>query len=112
MSLLRGPLFRLLAVNLAAGTGVAMLMLGGLMALNPCGLRDLILADRAGGVALGLLAFGLIITFGSVAMGSAIMALDECAAGGGDGQARAACDPFATFSEWSGAADERAYAKL
>ena len=46
MSLLRQPLIRLLAVNLTAGIAIAVLMLGGLMALNPGGLRDLILADR------------------------------------------------------------------
>ena len=41
--------------------------------LNPGGLRHLIFADRAPGIALGLL-FGFIVTFGSAAMGSAIMA--------------------------------------
>jgi hypothetical protein len=62
-------------VNCAAGAAAALLMLGGLMALNPGNLRALILADRMGGVALGLLLFGLVVTFGSVAMGTAIMAL-------------------------------------
>ncbi len=75
MHLLRLPLIRLLAVNLAGGAIAAALMLGGLLALNPGGLRDLILADRAGGAALALLAFGFLVTFGSAAMGSAIMAL-------------------------------------
>ena len=32
---LRVPLFRLLAINLAAGTAVAVLFVGGLLALNP-----------------------------------------------------------------------------
>ena len=72
-SLARQPLLRLLAVNLAAGCGVALLMLAGLLALNPAGLRDLILADGATG--LVLLGFGLLVTFGSAAMGSAIMLL-------------------------------------
>ena len=72
-ALARQPLLRLLAVNLAAGCAVALLMLAGLLALNPAGLRDLILADGATG--LVLLAFGLIVTFGSAAMGSAIMLL-------------------------------------
>ena len=72
-SLAHQPLLRLLAVNLAAGCGVALFMLAGLLALNPAGLRDLILADGATG--LVLLAFGLIVTFGSAAMGSAIMLL-------------------------------------
>ena len=74
---LRQPLIRLLAVNLAAGIGVALLMFGGLMALNPGNLRGLLLADRFGYAALGLLLFGLIVTFGSVAMGSAVMALGK-----------------------------------
>lgn len=74
---LRVPLFRLLAINLAAGIAVAALLVGGLLVLNPFGLRDLIFADRSPGVALGLLLFGFIVTFGSAAMGSAIMAIGE-----------------------------------
>jgi hypothetical protein len=72
---LRVPLFRLLAINLAAGTAVAALFVGGLMALNPGGLRDLILADSSPGTALGLLLFGFVVTFGPTAMGTAIMAM-------------------------------------
>ena len=72
---LRVPLFRLLAINLAAGSAVAALFVGGLMALNPAGLRDLILADSSPGTALGLLLFGFVVTFGSTAMGTAIMAM-------------------------------------
>lgn len=71
----RQPLIRLLALNCAIGVSVAVLMLGGLLAINPHGLRDLIFNDRSGGTALGLLLFGLVVTFGSVAMGTAIMAL-------------------------------------
>jgi|SRR5581483_4897596 len=82
----RRPLIRLLAVNVAIGAAIAVLMLGGLLLLNPR-LRDLILADRAGGVALGLLLFGLVITFGSVAMGSAIMAIGAGDGGGQNGKA-------------------------
>lgn len=77
MSLFRLPLLRLLAINLAIGFMTAGLMLGGLLALNPGGLRHLIFADRAPFAALGLLAFGFFITFGSAAMGTAIMALGE-----------------------------------
>jgi hypothetical protein len=73
--LLRQPLFRLLAINLAIGIAVAALMLGGLLALNPGRLRDLILADRDGYAALGLLLFGFVVTFGSALMGTAIMAI-------------------------------------
>ena len=110
MPLLRQPLFRLLAINLAIGISAAVLMLGGLIALNPHGLRDLIFADRSGGVAAGLLLFGLVITFGSVAMGSAIMALGGRTPGGG--KPNGAVDPFETFVEWSSEADEKAYAGL
>ena len=75
VSLLREPLFRLLAINLAIGVTAAALMLGGLLALNPYGLRDLIVADRSPLTALGLLLFGFVVTFGSVAMGTGIMAI-------------------------------------
>jgi len=71
----RQPLLRLLAINLAIGIGAAIVMIGGLMALNPHRIRNLILADQAGGAAFGLLLFGLVVTFGSVAMGTAIMTL-------------------------------------
>ena len=92
MAIFRAPLFRLLAINLAAGTAAAVLLLGGLLALNPHGLRDLILADRSPATAIGLLLFGLFITFGSTAMGTAIMALgglaDSGAGTGGCGGGR------------------------
>ena len=74
-SFLRVPLFRLLAINLAAGVALATLVVGGLLALNPGGLRHLIFADASPGTALGLLLFGFVVTFGSAAMGTAIMAL-------------------------------------
>ena len=93
MHLLRLPLLRLLAVNLAIGISVAVLMLGGLLVLNPLRLRDLILADRAGGAALALLLFGFLITFGSAAMGTAIMMLGRKPAsgdGGGGGKRQVA----------------------
>lgn len=73
--LFRQPLFRLLAINLAAGVSVAVLLVGGLLYINPGNLRDLIFADNSPLTALGLLAFGFTITFGSVAMGSAVMAM-------------------------------------
>jgi hypothetical protein len=75
--LLRSPLFRLLAINLAMGTSLAIFLVGGLLWLNPGGLRHLIFTDRSPGVALGLLLFGFIVTFGSTAMGSAIMAMGQ-----------------------------------
>ncbi|KQT13398.1 MULTISPECIES: hypothetical protein [Bradyrhizobium] len=73
-ALLRIPLFRLLAINLAIGACAAALLVGGLLWLNPGHLRELIFADSAPGVALILLLASFLITFGSAAMGSAIMA--------------------------------------
>lgn len=76
---LRAPLFRLLAINLAIGVALATLVVGGLLALNPGGLRHLIFADASPGTALGLLLFGFVVTFGSTAMGTAIMAMGRAA---------------------------------
>ena len=59
--------------RLAAG------LVGGLLALNPGGLRHLIFADASPGTALGLLLFGFVVTFGSAAMGTAIMAMGRTA---------------------------------
>ena len=75
--LLRIPLFRLLAINLALGLGMAVLLVGGLLALDPGGLRHLVFSDRSPGVALALLLVSFFITFGSSAMGTAIMALGQ-----------------------------------
>jgi len=72
---LQVPLFRLLAINLAIGAFAAALLIGGLLWINPGGLRELILGDRAPGIAIGVLFGSFFITFGSVAMGTAIMAL-------------------------------------
>jgi hypothetical protein len=72
--LLRLPLLRLLAINLAIGASAATLLVAGLLWLNPGHLRELILADRAPGIGLALLLASFVITFGSAAMGSAIMA--------------------------------------
>ncbi|MBR0841758.1 hypothetical protein JQ607_16295 [Bradyrhizobium liaoningense] len=73
-TLLRIPLFRLLAINLAIGACAAALLVGGLLWLNPGHLRELIFADSSPGIALLLLLASFLITFGSAAMGSAIMA--------------------------------------
>jgi hypothetical protein len=69
------PLARLLAINFGIGTALAVLLVGGLLVLNPGGLRGLILADQSPVVALGLLFFGFVVTLGSTAMGTAIMAM-------------------------------------
>ncbi len=65
------PLLRLLAINLAAGIAVALLALGGMLAISPQ-LRTLILADHSPAVPLALLGGGFIVTFASVVMGTAI----------------------------------------
>jgi hypothetical protein len=72
--LLQRPLLRLLAINLALGTAVAVVMVVGLVVANPR-LGRLILADEAPLIAFGLLLFGFVITFGSFVMGTAIMRL-------------------------------------
>lgn len=87
-ALLRVPLFRLLAINLAIGAVAAVLLVGGLLLLNPGHLRELIFADRAPEVAIFLLLGSFLITFGSTAMGSAIMSQgrkekDDRGSGGG-----------------------------
>jgi len=73
--LFRVALFRLLAINLGIGTSISALLVGGLLWLDVGGLRHLIVADRSPAVALGLLLFGFVVTFGSAAMGTAIMAI-------------------------------------
>lgn len=83
LALFRLPLVRLLIVNLAIGITAAFLLAGGLLLFNPHGLRDLILADRSPATGLILLLFGFVITFGSVAMGTAIMALGRDTPRGG-----------------------------
>ena len=80
------PLARLLAINFGIGTALAVLLVGGLLVVNPGGLRGLILADESPVVALGLLFFGFVVTLGSTAMGTAIMAMgvgDDERPGGG-----------------------------
>ncbi len=72
---LQQPLWRLLAINLASGIAVAILLVGGLLALNPALLRDLIVTDIHGVATIALLLFGFVITLGSTAMGTAIMAI-------------------------------------
>lgn len=74
-AIFRVRLFPLLAINLGIGLLIAALLAAGLLWLDVGGLRHLVLADRSPAVALGLLLFGFVITFGSAAMGTAIMAL-------------------------------------
>ena len=75
MHLLKLPLFRLLAINLVIGAIIAVVMIGGLLAFNPFNIRHMIFSDREPVAVLAMLVFDFFITFGSAAMGTAIMAL-------------------------------------
>jgi hypothetical protein len=68
------PLLRLLGINCAAGTAVALIAVTGLLFVN-AQLRELIFSDQSPAVPLVLLGGGFIVTFASVVMGSAIMRL-------------------------------------
>jgi hypothetical protein len=68
-----GRLLRLVLTNLGTGILASCLLVGGLMALNPHGLRDLILADHTPALALVLLCTGFAMTFGVAAIGTALM---------------------------------------
>lgn len=63
--------------HLVSGVVGALVLGCGLLALDVGGLRTMATADPDGIVAVILLFCGLIITFGSVAMGIGIMALGE-----------------------------------
>jgi len=78
-------LLRLLAINCAAGIAVALLALGGILAVSPQ-LRTLILADHSPAVPLALLGGGFIVTFASVVMGTAIMRIGQGPDGGAGGR--------------------------
>lgn len=71
----RYALLELFAVNMLIGIGVAVLAVCGLVALNVHDLGRLILADQSPVVSIGLLLFGFVVTFASVAMGSAVMTM-------------------------------------
>jgi len=71
----RDPLLRLLAINCLGGMAVAVLMVGGLLWTDTAHLWTLISTTQDPIIPIVLLAFGLMLTLGSVAMGTAIMAL-------------------------------------
>lgn len=94
-ALLRQPLFRLLAINLAIGLAVAVIAVAGLLVLDTHRLRSLILGDQSPVVAVGLLLFGFAITLGSWVMGAAIMRLGDDA----DDTGRSAAAPVTDTAE-------------
>ena len=59
-----------------AGSLSGVIAAAGLVVTNVGGLRELILHDSQGWIALFLLISGLVVTFGSVALGAAVMGLD------------------------------------
>lgn len=75
MPLLAPQLLRFLALNCAIGVAAGQVFLAGLMAVDLAGLRTLIWASSNPMLPLALLAAGLSITFGGVAMAAAVMML-------------------------------------
>jgi hypothetical protein len=73
----RDPLFTLLRINGLAGAALGVLFVCGALALDLGHLRRLIGFSTDGTIALALLLAGSIITFASVAMGSAIMMIRD-----------------------------------
>ena len=69
------PLIRLVAINGVAGICVAMLVMGGIFLTNIGNLRVLVSNAEDPVLPVLMLAFALIITLGSVVIGSAIMLL-------------------------------------
>lgn len=88
-------LMRFLIGHLLVGTLPAAVFVGILFGTDALGLAALARADRDGSIAVALLAFGVWVTFGSLAMGAAVMALgrgtrtdDRHDAGSGHGPMR------------------------
>lgn len=80
---LKNPLLRLMAINWVIGAFTAALITTGLLALDTAGLRTLLSHAEDPFVPLALLFGGLLVTFSSVAMGTAIMALPTSEPRGG-----------------------------
>jgi hypothetical protein len=66
---------RFLLGHAAIGVSIGVLFVAAVLALDVAGLRGLILRGADGWLALALLLFGSAVTFGSAAMGAAIMGL-------------------------------------
>lgn len=83
----RNPLLRLVGVNLVVGVIVSLGAVLALVVFDVGHLRSLAVASSDGALALSLLTFGFVITFGSTAIGSAIMLLPRGDEGSGRGRA-------------------------
>ncbi len=90
------PLLRLLGLNLAIGAAVAALAVAGIFSFNLFGMRELAMLDQSPALAIAILAFGFVVTFGSVTMGAAVMMLGEGTQGDCNGKPLRARVPAAT----------------
>ncbi len=68
-------LVRFLLVNCAIGVAGGWTLLAALLATDTAGLRTLISNETSPAVPIALLAAGFAVTFGSAAMGAAVMAM-------------------------------------
>jgi hypothetical protein len=73
MMMPRDPLHRLLLINGACGAFLAVAFVSALFLFNVAGLADLLGKDGEPALVAGIMAFGFIITFSSLMMGSAVM---------------------------------------
>ena len=76
------PLLRFLVGHLLVGTLASAVVVAALFWTDPFGLTTLAYRDSGGGVAIALLAFGVWVTFGSLALGAGIMGLGRDRRGG------------------------------
>ena len=70
-------LLRYVLPHLVAGCLAGVVAAGAIVATNVGSLRDLILHTQGGMLAGALLAFGFVVTFGSAAIGHAIMRIGQ-----------------------------------
>jgi hypothetical protein len=81
----RDPLHRLLFINGLCGAFLALAFVAALFIFNVAGLADLLGSEGQPALVVGLMAFGFIITFSSLMMGSAIMMQSDRDDDHGDG---------------------------
>ncbi|MEP3049307.1 MAG: hypothetical protein ABJL55_00590 [Roseibium sp.] len=93
----RDPLFRLFFINGIAGLLIAAVVFAGIFWANIGNLRVLVLGAEDPVIPVIMLAGGLVITLGSVVIGSAIMLLGSPRRSGGSGGQRAAVMPLGTL---------------
>ena len=70
-------LVRFIVLPGLAGAIAGLVALAGLLALDVGSLRTLVLGPAGGIVPLGMLCAGFVITFGSAAIGAAVMAMGD-----------------------------------